>query len=451
MGDYSVKAVLSAVDRGFTSTLNNAGRSIDTLSGKISSGLGFGILTGIGQKAFDTIAGGAKSLVSSVVSTGMAFESSMSNVQALSGATGADFEALSAKAQEMGAKTKFSASEAADAMGYMAMAGWDAKDMLNGIEGVMNLAAASGEDLASVSDIVTDAMTAFGLAADGTTKGVANATYFADTLAATAASANTNVGLMGETFKYVGTMAGSLGYSIEDVSLAIGLMANRGLKGSMAGTSLNSVMTRLATNTSGAREAIEKLGVKFYDSSGNARALGDVMTELRDATKGMNNEQKTALANTVAGMEAQKGLLAILNATDDEYNSLADSIKNSTGAAQKQADVKTDNLYGDVTRLKSAWDGLSIKIYTAVNALGKSKDGLGSMRSVVQSVTDIVNKTADAVENLSNVYASSGLSGIVAEVNKMLSGTSDGVKNVGAAIAGIGAVVGANAFFSSGT
>lgn len=451
MGDYSVKAVLSAVDRGFTSTLNNAGRSIDTLSGKISSGLGFGILTGIGQKAFDTIAGGAKSLVSSVISTGMAFESSMSNVQALSGATGADFEALSAKAQEMGAKTKFSASEAADAMGYMAMAGWNAKDMLNGIEGVMNLAAASGEDLASVSDIVTDAMTAFGLAADGTTKGVANATYFADTLAATAASANTNVGLMGETFKYVGTMAGSLGYSIEDVSLAIGLMANRGLKGSMAGTSLNSVMTRLATNTSGAREAIEKLGVKFYDTSGNARALGDVMTELRDATKGMNNEQKTALANTVAGMEAQKGLLAILNATDDEYNSLADSIKNSTGAAQEQTDIKMDNLYGDVTRLKSAWDGLSIKIYTAVNALGKSKDGLGSMRSVVQSVTDIVNKTADAVENLSNVYASSGLSGVVSEANKILSGTSDGVKNVGAAIAGIGAVVGANAFFSSGT
>lgn len=451
MGDYSVKAVLSAVDRGFTSTLNNAGRSIDTLSGKISSGLGFGILTGIGQKAFDTIAGGAKSLVSSVVSTGMAFESSMSNVQALSGATGADFEALSEKAQEMGAKTKFSASEAADAMGYMAMAGWDAKDMLNGIEGVMNLAAASGEDLASVSDIVTDAMTAFGLAADGTTKGVANATYFADTLAATAASANTNVGLMGETFKYVGTMAGSLGYSIEDVSLAIGLMANRGLKGSMAGTSLNSVMTRLATNTSGAREAIEKLGVKFYDSSGNARALGDVMTELRDATKGMNNEQKTALANTVAGMEAQKGLLAILNATDDEYNSLADSINNSTGAAQKQADVKMDNLYGDVTILKSAWDGLSVGIYTAVNALGNSKDGLGAMRSVVRSVTDVVNKAADAVENLSNAYTTSGLSGVVAEVNKMLSGTSDGVKNVGTAIAGIGAVVGANAFFSSGT
>lgn len=451
MGDYSVKAVLSAVDRGFTSTLNNAGRSIDTLSGKISSGLGFGVLTGIGQKAFDTIAGGAKTLVSSVVSTGMAFESSMSNVQALSGATGADFEALSAKAQEMGAKTKFSASEAADAMGYMAMAGWNAKDMLNGIEGVMNLAAASGEDLASVSDIVTDAMTAFGLAADGTTKGVANATYFADTLAATAASANTNVGLMGETFKYVGTMAGSLGYSIEDVSLAIGLMANRGLKGSMAGTSLNSVMTRLATNTSNARDAIEKLGVKFYDSSGNARALGDVMTELRDATKGMNNEQKTALANTVAGMEAQKGLLAILNATDDEYNSLADSINNSTGAAQKQADVKMDNLYGDVTILKSAWDGLSVGIYTAANALGNSKDGLGAMRSVVRSVTDVVNKAADAVENLSNAYTTSGLSGVVAEVNKMLSGTSDGVKNVGAAIAGIGAVVGANAFFSSGT
>ena len=227
------------------------------------------------------------------------FEAAMSQVQAISGSTQSDLTRLTAKAKEMGATTKFTAAESAEAFNYMAMAGWNAEQMMGGIEGILNLAAASGEDLGTTSDIVTDALTAFGLKAS-------DATHFSDVLAQASSSANTDVGMMGETFKYVASMAGSLSYSIEDVALMTGLMANSGIKSTQAGTSLNSVLTRLATNSSGAADAIAALGVNFYDSAGNARPLGTVMEELREATKGMNQEQKSNLANTVAGMEAQK-------------------------------------------------------------------------------------------------------------------------------------------------
>lgn len=155
--------------------------------------------------------------------------------------------------------------------------------------------------------------------------------------------------MMGETFKYVASMAGSLSYSIEDVALMTGLMANSGIKSTQAGTALNSVLTRLATNSSGAADAIAALGVNFYDSAGNARPLGIVMGELREATKGMNQEQKSNLANTVAGMEAQKGLLAILNASEEDYNKLADAISNADGASKRMSDTMMDNLSGDIT------------------------------------------------------------------------------------------------------
>ena len=205
-------------------------------------------------------------------------------MQAISGASGEDLEKLKNKAKEMGATTKFSATESAEALNYMAMAGWKTEDMLGGLEGVMNLAAASGEDLATASDIVTDAMTALGMQAS-------EAGHFSDVLAAAASNANTSVGGMGETFKYAGAMAGTLGYSVEDVALATGLMANAGIKGTMAGTSLNSIMTRLSTNTNGARDAIEELGVAFFNEDGSARSLTDVMGELREATADMTTEQ----------------------------------------------------------------------------------------------------------------------------------------------------------------
>lgn len=289
------------------------------------------------------------------VDTFSSFEAAMSQVKAISWASGAEFDQLTAKAKEMGASTKFTATQSAEAFNYMAMAGWKTKDMLDGIGGIMSLAAASNEDLGTTSDIVTDALTAFGMKAS-------DSGHFADVLAQAASSANTNVGMMGETFKYVGTMAGALGYSVEDVSLAAGLMANTGLKASMAGTSMNAIFTRLSTNTNGAADAIRELGVEFFNADGSARKWSTVMSELRTATADYTDEQKTNLANTVAGMEAQKGLLAILNATEDDYKKISEAVNNADGASQRMADTMQDNLAGAMTRLQSAADGVKLSL-----------------------------------------------------------------------------------------
>lgn len=281
------------------------------------------------------------------------FEAAMSQVQAISGATSSELTKLTNKAKEMGATTKFTAKESAEAFNYMAMAGWKTEDMLNGIEGILSLAAASGEDLATTSDIVTDALTAFNMKAE-------DAGRFSDVLAAAASNANTTVSGMGETFKYAGSMAGALGYSIEDVALMTGLMANTGIKATMAGTALNSIFTRLSTNTNGAADAMSDLGIEFFTSEGNARDLSDVMEELRAATANMTAEQKSQLANTIAGTQAQKGLLAILNASEEDYNKLADAINNEDGAAAQMSETMLDNLQGSITLLQSAVDGVKI-------------------------------------------------------------------------------------------
>ena len=241
------------------------------------------------------------------------FESAMSEVAAISGASGNELQALTDKAQEMGATTKFSASESAEALKYMAMAGWDTEAMLNGINGVMQLAAASGEDLASTSDIVTDAMTAFGLSADQSTR-------FADVLAQTANRSNTSVALMGETFKYVAPVAGALGYSIEDTSVAIGLMANSGIKGSQAGTSLKNVLTNLAKPTDQVQSYMDKLNISLTDSAGNVKPLNQLLNEMRDGFNGLTEAEKAEYAAGIAGKEGMSGLLAM--AKDKHQQSL---------------------------------------------------------------------------------------------------------------------------------
>ncbi len=344
-----------------------------------------------------------------VAKTGAQFSATMSQVGAISGATGADFDALTEKAKEMGAATVFSASQASEAMTYMAMAGWKTADMLDGIEGIMNLAAASGESLAATSDIVTDALTAFGLTA-------ADSGHFADVLAAASSNANTNVGMMGETFKYVAPMAGSLGYSIEDMSVAIGLMANSGIKASMAGTSLNSILTRLATNTSDARTTIEELGVKFYDAEGNARDFGSVMEELREATKDMNAEQKANLAYTVAGTEASKGFLTILNASTADYDKLTEAIRNADGAAKAMADTMVDNLQGDITLAQSALEGLKLAAFDCIEepfreATQHATEALDRLTNsakhgeLQESLTDIGESAGELMESLTDFAA----------------------------------------------
>lgn len=289
------------------------------------------------------------------VKTATDFEAGMSEVKAISGATGSEFDALRDKAIEMGAKTKFSASDSADAFKYMAMAGWDASAMMDGIAGVMDLAAASGEDLATTSDIVTDALTAFGLQAS-------DSAHFADVLAQASSKSNTNVGLMGETFKYVAPVAGALGYSIEDTAVAIGLMANSGIKGSQAGTALRSTITRLAKPVGEAKDAVEELGISITNADGTMKPLSQTMVELREKFAGLTEEQKAQYAAMLAGQEGMSGLLAIVNASDEDFQKLTDEINNANGAAEDMASVMMDNTAGAVEQLKGALESAGILI-----------------------------------------------------------------------------------------
>lgn len=271
---------------------------------------------------------------------GSSFEAAMSKVSAISGATGDSLQSLTDKAKEMGAKTKFSASESASALQYMAMAGWDTESMLNGIDGIMNLAAADGLDLATTSDIVTDALTAFNLKAS-------DSTHFADVLAKASSSANTNVSMLGESFKYVAPLAGTMGYSVEDVSLALGLMANASVKGSMAGTSLKTALSNLASPT---------------------EDMANVMKQLREKFSGLSETEQAATASTLFGKEAMSGMLAIINASDSDFDNLTKNINNADGAAQAMADTMQDNLQGQITILKSGLEGLGIEIYEGMSA-----------------------------------------------------------------------------------
>jgi len=279
----------------------------------------------------------------------------MSAVQAISGATGAEMEALTQKAQEMGQTTSFTAKEAGQALEYMAMAGWKTGDMLDGLEGIMNLAAASGEDLALVSDIVTDGLTAFGLAAS-------ESGHFADVLASASANSNTNVSMLGESFSYVAPVAGALGYSLEDVSVALGLMANAGIKGSSAGTTLRGTLTNLAKPSRQVATYMEELGVSLTDSAGQMKPLSQLIGELREKFSGLTEAQKAEYAAGIAGKEAMSGLLAVVNASDADFNKLTQAINNCNGEAERMAQIRLDNFEGQVTLLNSAIDGLKMTI-----------------------------------------------------------------------------------------
>lgn len=283
------------------------------------------------------------------------FDSAMSQVAAVSGATGKDLEALRDKAREMGSKTKFSASEAAEAMNYMAMAGWKTGDMLSGIEGIMNLAAASGEDLATTSDIVTDALTALGLSAE-------DSGHFADILAAASSNANTNVAMMGETFKYCAPVAGALGFTAEDTAEAIGLMANAGIKSSQAGTAMRSMMTNLTGEVKFTGDAFGELTVQTTNTDGSMRSLGDILTDCRAAFAQMSESEKAANAEALVGKNAMSGFLAVMNAAPGDIEKLNSAINNCDGTAEKMAETMQDNLAGQLTILKSQLEELAISI-----------------------------------------------------------------------------------------
>lgn len=333
---------------------------------------------------------------------GSDFEAGMSKVGAISGATGSDLQTLEDKARQLGATTQFSASEAADALGYMAMAGWDTQQMLGGIDGVMALAAASGEDLAMVSDIVTDALTAFGMKAEDSGR-------FADVLAAASSNANTNVAMLGESFKYVAPLAGALGYSAEDVSLALGLMANAGIKGSQAGTSLKTMFANLAKPTKAMQDAMDDLGISLTDSEGNMKTMDTVMKDLRKAFADLDETQQAQYSATIFGKEAMAGALAIINASEEDYNKLSEAINNSEGAAQRMADQMTDNLQGRLKEMKSALEEAAITIYKNL------QPALEALIAFIQKLADWFNDLSPAAQNTIVVLA-----GIAAAIGPLL-------------------------------
>lgn len=335
--------------------------------------------------------------LSAMLETSSDFEATMSEVKAISWANDAEMAALTAKAKEMGVTTKFTASEAGSAMTYMAMAGWKSQDMLDGIAGIMNLAAASGEDLATTSYIVTDALTAFG-------KTAKDSTHFADVMAAASANANTNVSLLGESFKYVAPVAGSFGFSIEDTAIALGLMANAGVKGSMSGTALRGALTSMLSPSENAAKAMEKYGVSLARSDGSSKSLMEIMENLRNSFGDMGVDildssgelkdfetimseaesatddsthklEKLTALSQIFGQRTLPGMLAIIQAGVADFEKLSYAIEHAEGTASRMSKTMMDNLKGSMDILKSAAEGAILTIMEKVNPhLGKFVD-----------------------------------------------------------------------------
>ena len=453
-----------AKDFGSVSTqqIKAAGESMEEFGGKVSgvgdkiAGVGQGLTTGV---TAPIVAG-----FTAAVKTTADFDSSMSQVGAVSGATGEDLEKLRDKAKEMGEKTKFSASQAADALNYMAMAGWKTDDMLSGIEGIMNLAAASGEDLATTSDIVTDALTAFGLSAQDSGR-------FADVLAAASSNANTNVSMLGESFKYVAPVAGTLKFSAEDTSIALGLMANAGIKASSAGTSLRTILTNMAKPTDEMTRAMNILGVSLDDGNGNMLSLKEIMDDLRagmgnmkipmedfekdvafldeqfeagklteeqysksfemlaERAYGAEDALKAQAAATLAGKTGMSGFMAIVNASEEDYNKLTEAIYGADGAAGDMAATMQDNLNGQIEILKSQIEAAAISIGEAL---------MPTIRDIVSVIQEWVDKFNSLDESQKQTIMT--IAGVVAAVGPVLLIIGKLVTGIGGLITSVGVI-----------
>lgn len=387
-------------------TINNAGnsfmrygRSLEA-TGKALTGAITAPVLGVGAAA---------------LKAGRSFTDEMNTVQAVSGATGKDFEKLTALARKMGAETKFSASESAEALKYMGMAGWDTQQMTAGLEPILNLAVAAGTDLATTSDIVTDALTAFGMKAEDTA-------HFTDVLAQAASEANTDVVGLGEAFKYVAPVAGSLGYSVEDVSLALGTMANAGIKGAKAGRALSTSIMRLGSPTKEMSGALSQLGVSLTDSEGKMLPLRTVLEQLRGSFKGLTEEQQLAYASTIFGKDAASSMLPILNASQSEWDKLAGSIDNAEGATKRMRDIMEDSLGGDFDKLKSAAEGALLDIFDIIEPT--VRDIMQKVSGLLETFHSLPKESKERIVKLALALASIGPTLMVfGKLNKGIGGT----------------------------
>ena len=403
-------------------------------------------ISGAGEKLLPVTAG-VTALGTAAVKTASDFDSAMSKVAAVSGATGDDLQKLRDKAREMGSKTKFSASEAAEAMNYMAMAGWKTNDMLSGIDGIMNLAAASGEDLATTSDIVTDALTAFGLTAQ-------DSGHFADVLAAASSNANTNVSMLGESFKYCAPIAGALGFSCEDTAEALGLMANAGIKSTQSGTSMRSIMTALSGEVKFCSESFGEMEIATTNSDGSMRSLSDILADCRVAFDQMSESEKASAAETLVGKNAMSGFLALMNAAPADIDKLSGAIANCDGTSLSMAETMQDNLAGQLTILKSQLEELAISFgeilmpviremiakiqgfVDKLNALDSATKQtiikIGLMAAALGPLLIVVGKTISSIGSMMT---------FISKIPTMIAGAKTAFSTLGAAIGGISAPV----------
>lgn len=377
-------------------------------------------MSSAGQKMTRTLTAPLVALGTAAVKIAADFDSQMSKVAAISGAAADEMQKLTDKARELGASTKFSATEVGQAYEYMAMAGWKTGDMLDGVAGLLDLAAASGEDLASVSDIVTDALTGFG-------KSAADAQHFADVMAAASSNANTNVAMMGETFKYVAPVAGALAYSIEDTALAVGLMANSGIKASQAGTSLRSILSRMASPAEATADAMAKIGVSLTDEEGNMKSMRQVIDDLRAGFSGLSETERAQVATAIAGKNAMSALLAIVGATEEDYNKLADAIDNANGTASDMAKTMQDNLGGRLTALKSKTEELAIGMGNAL--MPTAEKLVASVGKLVDWLNTLDDEEKDQIIRLAGITAAAGP--VVTAVGKTTSGIGKLVEGAG--------------------
>lgn len=361
-----------------------------------------GTLANLASTAVTAAVGGIKDAASAVVEIGSAFETSMSKVSALSGATGDDLAALEAKARELGSTTTFSASQAADALGYMALAGWDTQAMLAGVGPVLSLAQAGELDLAAASDLVTDYLSAFNMTAEDTGRMV-------DVLAYAQANANTTVDGLGQAFKNCAANCNAAGMDVETTSAAIAMMANQGLKGSEAGTALNAVMRDMTQRMEDGSIKIGDATVAVMDAQGNYRDFADILADVEAATDGMGDAEKAAALQSTFTADSIKGLNLMLNAGAGELSSFRDDLYGCAGAAEDAATAMTDNLQGDLAGMGSAFEELALKIYDGVQE---------PLRDAVQFVTgSVVPALTFLVEHVD--YVAVALGGVAAAVAAM--------------------------------
>lgn len=343
-------------------------------------------ITNAGSKLTKTVTMPIAGIAAASVKTAADFEASMSNVAAITGATGKDFNDLNKLAQDLGKSTKFSASEVAEAMQYTGMAGWTAKDNINGLKGILDLSAASGTELAKTSDIVTDAISAFGNSAK-------DSGMFADVMTKACTSANVSVDTLGESYKYAAAVCGTMGYSVQDATTALAVMGNNGIKGSSAGTALKNTISNLAAPTDAMKKVMTQLGISITNSDGSMKSLGDVIDNIRGGFKGLTKDQQAAYAKQLFGKQSMAGMLSIIKTSDKEYNKLAKSINNSGGAAEKTSKKQLNNLKGQLTLLKSALEGAAITIGNKLTPHIKKVTGF------IQSLADKFNNLSDKQVN----------------------------------------------------